>query len=67
MNNKITSRFFTVRRHHGGFLLNIRGRQVASIYRDGASFWAVCPDTNRTAYDFGSFAEADAWAWLNYA
>ena len=67
MTAKNTSHFFTIRRSHGGYLLCLRGRQVASIYKDGDTFWAMCPDTNRSAYDFQTFAEADNWAWLNYA
>ena len=39
---KNTSRFFTIRRSHGGYLLCLRGRQVASIYKDGDTFWAMC-------------------------
>ena len=69
MSQKITSRFFNVRRRNGDFQLSLRGRQVATIFFDAptGTYWAACANHNKSAYDFKTFQEADSWAWGNYA
>lgn len=58
---KQTSKFFALKRTRGGQMLFVRGRQIGSIYADGAAFNLAMKDWK----EFPTFAAAELYAWTH--
>ena len=61
-----TFRFFTTKRVKGGWLLNLRGRQVASIYKQPEGFVAFRASNGACSDYFQSAEKAEEFVWCSW-